>query len=140
MIRRIVLIKPCCIGDVIFSTPLLTALRRGYREASIDWTVGSTTIDALREHPDLNKVIDAGRLANPASRPGSLLRLVRMLRAEPYDLAVVPDRSPLAGLAPLLAGIPRRAGLDSAGRGFTYTVKAPIDPGVVRHEAEIYLD
>ncbi len=140
MIRRIVLIKPCCIGDVIFATPLLTALRRGYPEAAVDWAVGSMAIAALREHPDLNRVLDTGPLANPASRLGSLLRLVRLLRAGRYDLAVVPDRSPLAGLAPLLAGIPRRAGLDSAGRGFSYTVKAPIDPAVVRHEADIYLD
>jgi ADP-heptose:LPS heptosyltransferase len=140
MIRRIVLIKPCCIGDVIFATPLLTALRRGYPETAIDWAVGSTAIGALRDHPDLNRVIDTGPLANPASRPGSLLSLVGQLRAGYYDLAVVPDRSPLAGLAPLLAGIPRRAGLDSAGRGFSYTIKAPIDPGIVRHEADIYLD
>jgi heptosyltransferase II len=140
MIRRIVLIKPCCIGDVIFATPLLTALRRGYPGAAVDWVVGSTAIAALREHPDLDRVIDSGSLPNPASRPGSLLRLVHALRARQYDLAVVPDRSPLAGLAPLLAGIPRRAGLDSAGRGFSFTVKARIDPAAVRHEAEIYLD
>jgi ADP-heptose:LPS heptosyltransferase len=69
-----------------------------------------------------------------------LIRLVNTLRQGNYDLAVVPDRSPLMGIAVLLAGIPRRAGLDSAGRGFTYTVKAPIDPAVIRHEAEIYLD
>jgi ADP-heptose:LPS heptosyltransferase len=140
MIRRIVLIKPCCIGDVIFATPLLAALRRGFPDASIDWAVGSMAIAALRDHPDLNRVLDTGPRANPASRPGSLLRLVRLLRAGHYDLAVVPDRSPLAGIAPLLAGIPRRAGLDSAGRGSSYTVKAPIDPRTVRHEAEIYLD
>src|SRR5258708_3500380 len=140
MIRRIVLIKPCCIGDVIMATPLLAALRRGYPNASIDWMVGSSAIDALREHPDLSRVIDCGRLANPASRPISLLHMVGQLRAGNYDLAVVPDRSPLIGMAALLAGIPQRAGLDSAGRGFAHTVKAPIDPGAVRHEAEIYLD
>ncbi|HLY28483.1 MAG TPA: glycosyltransferase family 9 protein [Aggregatilineales bacterium] len=139
-IRRIVLIKPCCIGDVIFATPLLTALRRGFPDAAIDWAVGSSAIAALREHPDLSAVLDSGPLANPASRPASLLKLARMLRAGRYDLAVVPDRSPLMGLAPLLAGIHVRAGLDSAGRGFTYTIKAPIDPDVVRHEADIYLD
>jgi ADP-heptose:LPS heptosyltransferase len=43
-------------------------------------------------------------------------------------------------MATLLAGIPKRAGLDSAGRGFTYNIKARIDPLTVRHEAEIYLD
>ncbi len=140
MIRRIVLIKPCCIGDVVFATALLTALRRGYPEASIDWVVGTQALPALRGHPDLRQTLDSGPLANPASKPASLLRLIRLLRAGYYDLAVVPDRSPLMGLAPLLAGIPRRAGLNSAGRGLSYTVKAPVDPAVVRHEAEIYLE
>jgi heptosyltransferase-2 len=140
MIRRIVLVKPCCIGDVILATPLLTALRRGYPDAAIDWVAGSMVVGALHGHPALNRVIDSGPLAKPASRPGSLLRLVRRLREGHYDLAVVPDRSPLIGLAVWLAGIPRRAGLDSAGRGFSYTIKAPVDPNVIRHEAEIYLD
>ncbi len=140
MIRRIVLIKPCCIGDVIMATSLLASLRRGYPTASIDWMVGSSAIEALRDHPDLSRTIDCGRLANPASRPISLLHMVGQLRTGNYDLAVVPDRSPLIGMAALLAGIPQRAGLDSAGRGFAHTVKAPIDPGVIRHEAEIYLD
>ncbi|MCC7448666.1 MAG: glycosyltransferase family 9 protein [Anaerolineae bacterium] len=140
MIRRIVLVKPCCIGDVIMATALLTALRRGYPDAEIDWVVGSMAIAALRGHPDLHQVIDSGPLANPASKPGSMLRLVRLLRAGRYDLAVVPERSPLTGIATVLARIPQRAGLDSAGRGFSYTIKAPIDPAMVRHEAEIYLD
>ncbi len=139
-IRRIVLVKPCCIGDVIFATALLAALRRGYPDATIDWAVGSMAAAALRDHPSLDQLIDTGPRANPASQPGSLIHLVRRLHAGRYDLAVVPDRSPLIGLAVLLAAIPRRAGLDSAGRGFAYTIKAPIDPAAVRHEAEIYLD
>jgi ADP-heptose:LPS heptosyltransferase len=135
-----VLLKPCCIGDVIFATPLLAALRRGYPGASIDWVVGSSAAAALRGHSDLANVIDCGPQANPAAHPTGLLWLVGQLRAGRYDLAVVPDRSPLSGLATLLAGIPKRAGLDSAGRGFAYNVRARIDPHVIRHEAEIYLD
>src|SRR5260221_1045602 len=140
MNHRIVIVKPCSIGDVVFATPLLTALRRGFPEAHIDWIASTSAAGIVREHPNLAAVLDSGPLANPASRPLSLLHLVNLLRNGHYDLAVVPDRSPLLGIATLLAGIPQRVGLDSAGRGFAYTIKAPIDPGVVRHEAEIYLD
>ncbi|HVO70562.1 MAG TPA: glycosyltransferase family 9 protein [Aggregatilineaceae bacterium] len=137
---RIILYKPCCIGDVIFTTALLTALRRGYPEATIDWAVGSSALAALRDHPDIHALIDTGAAANPAARPRDLWSVIQALRAGRYDLAVVPDRSPLAGLATLLAGIPRRVGLDSAGRGIAYTLRAPITPSDIRHEAEIYLD
>lgn len=43
-------------------------------------------------------------------------------------------------LAVALSGIPVRAGVDSAGRGFGYNVRTPINPVDERHEAEIYLD
>jgi ADP-heptose:LPS heptosyltransferase len=138
--RRIVLLKPCCIGDVINATPLLTALRRAYPQASITWAVGSTAQAAINDHPLLNHIVDTGARANPASHPSDMLRLVRLLRQGRPDLIVVPDRSPLLGIAALLAGIPRRAGLDSAGRGFAYTIKATIDPHQIRYEADIYLD
>ncbi len=137
---RILLLKPCCIGDVVMATPLLTALRRAYPTAHITWAVGRHSAPAIAGHPLLDATLDTGPAANPARTPGGLLRLVRLLRAGRFDLIVVPDRSPLFSLAARLAGIPQRAGLDSAGRGAFYTVKAPIDPQAIRHEAEIYLD
>ncbi|MCC7207305.1 MAG: glycosyltransferase family 9 protein [Anaerolineae bacterium] len=138
--RRILLLKPCCIGDVIFATPLLGVLRRAYPDSRIDWAVASPAAGALHGHPHIHTRIDTGPLANPAARPSSLLRLVGALRRGRYDLIVVPDRSRLLAWAALLGGAPVRAGLDSGGRGATYTVRAPVDPHAVRHEAEIYLD
>lgn len=138
--QRILLLKPCCIGDVVLTTPLLQALRHAYPEAHITWGVGRHSAPAIRRHPLLNACLDTGPAANPARSPGGLLRLARQLHQERFDLAVVPDRSPLLGLAVWLAGIPWRAGLDSAGRGRFYTVKAPLDPSAIHHEAEIYLD
>ncbi len=138
--RRIVLLKPCCIGDVVLTTPLLTALRRAYPDAQIDWMVGIWSAAAITTHPALQNVIDCGSRANPASTIPGLIHLARTMRSGQYDLLVVPERSPLISLAAWLSGIPYRAGLDSAGRGFGYTVRAPIDPSAVRHEAEIYLD
>ncbi|HRE48297.1 MAG TPA: glycosyltransferase family 9 protein [Aggregatilineales bacterium] len=140
MYQRIVILKPCCIGDVIFATPLLLALRRAYPTAVIDWAGGGSARAALSGHPALETIHDTGGRANPASRPLSLLRAVLTVRRGAYDLAVTPDRSRLLGLIPLLAGIPVRAGLDSGGRGFAHTIRAPIDPAVIRHEADIYLD
>ncbi len=39
--KRIVLILPCCIGDVVLATAALQALRRAYPDAYIAWAVGS---------------------------------------------------------------------------------------------------
>lgn len=138
--RRVLLALPCCIGDVIQATATLRALRRAYPQAHITWAVGSWSAPAIAGHDLLDAVLDTGPAANPARTPGGLLRLARQFRAGRFDLAVSLVRSPLMGVALWLAGIPHRAGLDSAGRGFAYTVRAPLDPAARRHEAEIYLD
>ena len=138
--QRIVLILPCCIGDVVLATAALCALRRAYPQASIAWAVGSWSKPAIEHHDLLDAVIDTGAEALPVRSPVGMLRFVRQLRAGRFDLAVSLVRSPLMSLAVLLSGIPQRAGIDSAGRGFGYTVRAKVDPNTPRHEAEIYLD
>lgn len=122
------------------ATAALHALRRAYPAAHIDWAVGSWSRPALEGHPALNGILDTGADANPARTPAGLLAFARQLRAGRYDLAISLSRSPLISLAVMLSGIPVRAGLDSGGRGFGYTIRARVDPDTPRHEAEIYLD
>jgi ADP-heptose:LPS heptosyltransferase len=139
-VRRIVLILPCCIGDVVLATAVLCALRAAYPNAHITWAVGGWSKRAVEHHPHLDAVLDTGPAALPVRSPGGLVRFVRQLRKGRCDLAVSLVRSPLMSLAVWLARIPHRAGLDSDGRGFGYTIRAAIDPQTVRHEAAIYLD
>lgn len=138
--RRIVLILPCCIGDVVLATAVLEALRRAYPDAHITWAVGTWSANAIERHPALNATLDTGPAALPVKSPRGFLRFVQQLRAGRFDLAVSLVRSPLMSLAMLVSNIPIRAGLDSGGRGFGYTLRAPINPNDERHEAEIYLD
>ena len=138
--RRIVLILPCCIGDVVLATAALQALRRAYPQATIIWAVGGWSKPAIEQHNLLDGVIDTGADALPVKSVGGMVRFIRQLRAGKFDLAVSLVRSPLMSVAVLLSGIPQRAGLDSGGRGFGYTIRAKVDPNLPRHEAEIYLD
>ncbi|MBL8152948.1 MAG: glycosyltransferase family 9 protein [Anaerolineae bacterium] len=137
---RIILILPCCIGDVVLATAALRALRRAYPDAHIAWAVGTWSRPVLEGHDTLNALVDTGPAALPVKSPLGFLRLVSQLRAGRYDLAVSFVRSPLMSLAVQLSGIPARAGLDSEGRGFGYTVRVPVDPAQPRHEAELYLE
>jgi ADP-heptose:LPS heptosyltransferase len=138
--RRIVLILPCCIGDVVLATATLKALRRGYPNSQMTWAVGSWSKAALEHHDLLDAVLDTGADALPVRSISGFIHFVRQLRAGKFDLAVSLARSPLMSLAVLLSGIPTRVGLDSAGRGFGYNIRARIDPYQARHEADIYLD
>jgi len=136
--RRIVFVRPCCIGDVVMATAALSALRETFPEAHITWAVGPWSARAIQHHPAVNSILDIGE-DMPLRTPAALLRFARQLRAGGFDLAVSLVRSPLMSLALLLSGIPIRAGLDSGGRGFGYNLRIPIDPAASEHESEIYL-
>jgi ADP-heptose:LPS heptosyltransferase len=138
--QRILFVLPCCIGDVVLATAALKALRRAYPQAQITWAVGTWSRGVVESHPLLDAVLDTGDAALPVKSLGGFWRFVRQVRAGRYDVAVSLVRSPLMGAALWLAGVPHRAGLDSDGRGFAYTVRAPIDPRQPRHEAEVYLE
>lgn len=138
--NRILLIQPCCIGDVVLATATLSALRRAYPAAHITWAVGSWSRAALIGHPHIDRLWDVGPGASPAHSPAGIVHFARGIRNGHYDLLVSLVRSPKMSASALLSGVRVRAGLDSAGRGFGYTVKAKIVPDVPRHEAEIYLD
>ncbi len=82
-----------------------------------------------------------GRSAQPGHAPGptlmATLRLLSAMRSGRYDVCLVLDRSPLLTVLPALAGIPLRAGIDSAGRGFALNLRVPWTETV--HESELYL-
>ena len=137
--RRIVFIRPCCIGDAVMATAALSALRETFPQAHITWAIGSWSARAVEHHPAFDAILDTGAGDMPLRSAAGMLRFVRQLRAGHYDMAVSLLRSPLMSLAVYCAGIPIRAGLDSLGRGFGYNLRLPVDPADRVHESEIYL-
>jgi len=137
--NHILILKPCCIGDVVMTTPLLQAIRHHYPQAKITFAVGHWSIGALEGQHAIDKLLDIGEASNPAKSIGGLWRLVKQLRAQKCDMAFIPDRSPVLGLAVWLAGIPHRIGLDSLGRGFAHTTRASVHPNEEINEGDIYL-
>lgn len=137
--QRILFIRPCCIGDVVMATGALSALRQTYPQAHITWALGTWSAQSVDYHPAIDAVLDTGSADLPVREWGGFWRFVKSLRAGNFDMAVSLVRSPLMSLAVLLSGIPMRVGLDSAGRGFGYNLRIPIDPDEARHEGDIYL-
>lgn len=91
---RILIVKLSAIGDVLHTLPALTALRRHYPDARIDWLVESAAADLVQGHAALNRVLiwrrrefvgllKAGRLGAAARLFSDLLLQLRDTR---YDL------------------------------------------------------
>lgn len=132
--KRIVVLRRCCLGDVLMTTPLLRALDQAYPDASITYAVGRWSAAALANNPHLDRTL----LLPDRPMFQDWVRIIGRLRRERFELAFLPERSPLVHLAAWLAGIPRRAGIDSAHRGFALT--DPVPTRGVRHETDLALD
>ncbi|MGI8424581.1 MAG: glycosyltransferase family 9 protein [Chloroflexota bacterium] len=138
-VRKLLVIKPAAHGDIIFASAAIAALKQGYPHAELTLAVSKWFTELAGGVPGVDRVLDLGSFGTPGRYgPLHVWRAARRLRAERFDLAVVLDRSPKVAVAPWLAGIRDRAGIDSGGRGFALTVRVPWDRPV--HEVELMLD
>lgn len=132
-ISSILVIKPCCLGDVLMATPALRALRRTFPTATIHVLTTAWCAEALRNNPQVDGVF---------RYPDTLtivryLRLAHRIRRRHYDLGISLDRSPLVNALLLFGGVAERAGIDSANRGIGLTHR--VAPSQNQHETELYL-
>ena len=136
---NVLVIKPASLGDVLMSTAFLAALRANLPHASITVLVTAWAKVALAGNPHCDRILDAGSVGFPGRYGiGAYRECLSRLRNEVFTHCFVLDRSPLMALLPRLAGIPWRAGLDSAGRGIALHVGVPCPADC--HEVEIYLE
>src|SRR5579859_1277888 len=83
-VRRILVVKPCCIGDVIQTTPVIAALRSAFPHAAIDLATSGWSRVAAETNPELDAIVEL-----PEASSVALPRLRRTWRARGYELAVV---------------------------------------------------
>lgn len=117
--RRILLVRLSAIGDILFASPLVRALRAGFPSAEISWLVQSEYQGLLEAHPALDGVIPVPltewRRLLRARRFRALGRGVRALRADlhrrRFDLAIDLQGLLKSGVLTWLSGAPERLGL-----------------------------
>ncbi len=141
-IRRILVIRPDHLGDLLFATPALALIRQAFPEAHITGVVGPWGHAMWEGNPDLDTLITvpfpgiAGHRQGGPLAPYKLLgEVARKLAREKYDLGIVLRFDHWWGAALIwAAGIPHRWGYDTPGMTAWLTDKAAYVPG--RHEVE----
>lgn len=111
--RRICVIKPSALGDIVQTLPLLPVLKDCYPEATIDWVVNRSLAGLLDGHPLINQLI-------PFDRGGGLrkyLQLLRTLRREKFDLVFDLQGLLRTGVMTWSTGARVRLGLECAREG-----------------------
>jgi lipopolysaccharide heptosyltransferase I len=141
--RRVALIKPSALGDVVHSLPVLTALRRRYPGAHIAWLVNRVYEPLLSGHPDLDATLPFDRGASRRGlwhAAGSYAGFLRRFRAQQFDLVIDLQGLLRSGLFAAASGAARRVGLGSAreGAAWFYTDVVPVADFDAIHAVDRY--
>jgi lipopolysaccharide heptosyltransferase I len=137
--RRVCLIKPSALGDVVQTLPILSMLRSRWPAASFVWVIKSSLAGLLEGHPDLESTIVFDRSSRGIAAAGAQWRLMRDLRRGDFDLAIDLQGLLRSGLMTLATAAPRRVGFASAREGapWAYTdqvkLSAPDLPALERY-------
>ena len=118
--RRILIIKPSALGDIVLALPALSALKRSFPEARISWLVRPEFAPLIVGHPYISDIIlfDRRRLSKWWCEPESfnaLRSLIRQLKAGKFDLVFDFQGLFRTGYFSWVTGCKRRFGMRGAG-------------------------
>ena len=143
--KRILIVNPYGIGDVLFTTPLVSNLRKSMPESYIAFLVGSRTKDILVNNRDLDEifVFDKGRFDRlPKYKAIKMLfELIKRIRNKRFDLLIDLSNSSQYGFfEKFFLNIPQRVGFDYKNRGRFLTDRIELKGYKDKHVVEYYLD
>jgi lipopolysaccharide heptosyltransferase II len=133
---RILLVRLRLIGDVVFTTPVIRALRRRYPDAHLAYLVESAAAPVVRTNPHLSEVIEVAHRRGWA-RLRDDVQLARRMRAARFDVAIDLHGGPRSAWLTWATRAPVRVGYDVPGRAWMYTRVVHRPPGLRgRHSVE----
>ncbi len=127
---KILVVRLRLIGDVVFTTPVIRALRRQYPGARLTYVVEPLAEPVVRHNPHLDEVLVVP-LRPGLARVRDDIAFARRLRRERFDLAIDLHGGPRSGWFTWASGAPTRIGYTTRGRSWMYThvVPRPADLG-----------
>jgi ADP-heptose:LPS heptosyltransferase len=123
-IQKILLIRLRRIGDVVLTTPALTALREGIPNAKITYVIDEPYRELVEGHPDLNSVIVLPRQLGFKD----FLKHIRQIRREKFDVAIDFHGGPRASLLTIFSGARLTIGYRIKYKSLVYDIKLPREP------------
>jgi heptosyltransferase-1 len=119
--KRILLVRLSAIGDIVFASPLVGAVRAAFPKAYIAWLAQPEYRPLLEHHPDLDDILvwplDDWRTLWRQQRLHALWREIRVLRkrlsSRRFEMVLDLQGLLKSGLLTRLSGAPERIGLGS---------------------------
>jgi lipopolysaccharide heptosyltransferase II len=123
--RRILVLRPRALGDVLLLTPALRALKATWPAARLDVAVDDALATLLQRNPHVDRL-----WLLPRRKPRRLRTWARVyagIATAGYDLAIDLHGSPRTAMLAWLSRAPQRVGYALRGRGRFYTLRVPRD-------------
>ncbi len=136
--KRILIVNVNWIGDVLFSTPFIKAVRKAHPDSYIACLLHPRCKEMLEGNPRLNEIIIYDEEGKHRSIIGKL-KLVIYLRKKGFDAAFILHRSFTKALVVMLAGIRERVGYPAKHRSILLTKKVE-EPDEGIHKVEYFLN
>lgn len=129
--EKIAVLRYRYLGDTVITFPFLARLRKQFPSAQIDWFNSPEMLPISQLCSSIDNVIGFDPKKN------GWLNSIQQLKG--YDKVYILKRSLSSALMAFLAGIPKRIGFNTEGRGLLLTHKIPYQ-GSQQHEALNFLD
>lgn len=134
MMKRVLIVQPFGIGDLLFLTPIFRALRLIPSVEKVDLLLGSRTESVVRHNPHIDEIFsldkDLLRAQSATKKMKMLWKLGKRLRKNRYDLLLDYSMTRDYGFwAWAFFEIPRRIGFDYKGRGNFHSVRVKLPKG-----------
>ena len=143
--KKILVMRYRFIGDTVLTVPFLRNLREAYPAAQIDLMIEPFSGQVIEGCPYVDRVIPFEfktiHTYSAATERGKLAGYIhywKLIKKERYDAAFVLKRSLSSALLVRAAGVPRRIGFATEGRGMLLTDRVPYRQD--QHEVENFLD
>ncbi len=145
--RRILIVNPFGIGDVLFSTPLIRAMRRAFPKAYLAYLGNRRTEEILRRNAHLDELfiyekdeVVALWNRNKLHALRLMASLFRQIRRGRFDVAIDLSLGERYSFLLALFGVPRRIGFDFRRRGRFLSHRLVVNGFQDRHVVEYYTE
>ena len=132
-IKKVLIIQTAFLGDVVLATALIEKLHQFYPHAQLDFMLRKGNEGLLKGHPILKNVLVWDKKGGKYS---NLLKLLRKVRQEQYDVVVNLQRYGTTGIFTALSGAFKTTGFDKNPFSRLFSESYPHDMESGMHEVE----
>lgn len=147
MYKKFLFINPFGVGDVLFTTPLIRAIKDNIPDSTIGYWCNERVVDLLRGHKRIDRVFalsrgDLKKIFQVSKLQGAkrFLSLSQDLMRERFEAALDFSLDHRYSLMAKFLGIRKRIGLNYKNRGRFLTERIDIEGYDGKHVVEYYLD